>query len=276
MPPSINCKGKLVDLSSPIVMGILNATPDSFYNQGRENSAAALRETALQMIADGAKILDLGGMSSRPGAEEIELEEEWKRIRAPLEAIIQAAPDVLISIDTYRSEIAERALGAGAAIINDISGGTADEKIIDVCIRYSAPYICMHMQGKPKSMQEQPQYDEVVSEVYSYLFNKVREYSKKGLTDIIIDPGFGFGKNLEHNYRLLAELNFFTHSEAPLLVGISRKSMVYKVLGTSAENALEGTTSLHRSVLANGANILRVHDVKEAVECINEMNSTAN
>jgi len=262
----------LLDLSTPIVMGILNATPDSFYNKGKESSSAELVANGLQMLNEGAQILDLGGMSSRPGAELISSNEEWKRIQQPLEELLVAAPQAIISIDTFRSEIAKKALDAGAAIINDISGGDINDEIVDVCIKYQAPYICMHMQGRPQSMQQNPKYQEIVAEVFAYLHDKIISFTSRGLKDIIIDPGFGFGKNIEHNYRLLTELNFFTNLGTPLLVGISRKSMVYKVLGVSAENSLEGTTSLHKSALNHGANILRVHDVKEAIACIATFN----
>lgn len=262
----INMKGRLLEVSKPLIMGIVNVTPDSFYDGGQSNSTETALQQASDMITEGADILDIGGMSSRPGAEIITPEEEWERVAPVILAIKKAFPKIVISIDTLHSYVAEKAIQAGADIINDISGGNHDEKIIDVAIRYNVPYIMMHMQGTPKTMQDNPQYEDVTLDILKELNLKINTYRAKGLKDIIIDPGFGFGKTIEENYQLLKKLSVFKITDCPILVGISRKSMIYKVLDNSPQEALNGTTALHMVALQNGASILRVHDVKEAKE----------
>jgi len=249
-------------------MGILNATPDSFYNKGRESATEDLLRKAGEMLQQGATVLDIGGMSTRPGAEEISTEEELRRVIPILHAVRQKFPEAYLSIDTYRSRVAEEAMLAGADIINDISGGDADEAILQVAARHKAPFICMHKKGIPKDMQLQPSYEDVTEEVMAYFEKKLRQVEPYGLQDILLDVGFGFGKSVEHNYQLLRHLHTFKLLGRPLLVGLSRKSMICKVLACTPENALNGTTALHMIALQQGAHILRVHDVKEAAECI--------
>jgi dihydropteroate synthase len=265
---TMNCRGKLISLEKPIVMGILNATPDSFFNKGRESSMNEVLKNAEKMLQDGASILDIGGMSSRPNAELVSLDEELKRVIPVIESIIQNFPEALISIDSFRSQVARLALEAGASIINDISAAEIDSKILNIASDFQVPYICMHMQGTPQTMQQNPSYDNVTLEVLDFFIFKINQCKKIGITDIILDVGFGFGKNMEHNYELLRNMNQFSILEKPLLAGISRKSMVSKALNTTSEHSLNGTTALHMLALSQGAKILRVHDVKEAKECI--------
>lgn len=264
----MNCNGTLVDLSLPIVMGILNVTPDSFFDGGKHNATDSAVKQADKMIEDGASIIDIGGVSSRPGAEAISTKEELARVLPVIKAIRLKYPNQLISIDTVHGDVAKEAIGAGAAIVNDISGGNIDPKIWDVCVEHKVPYILMHMQGRPETMQDNPQYENVVMDILSYLKHKVLDLKKKGLIDIMIDPGFGFGKTEKQNFDLLNKLSVFRILDCPILIGISRKSMIYKSLGTTADQALNGTTAAHMIALQNGARILRVHDVKEAVETI--------
>lgn len=268
MKRTLNCRGRLLNLDKPLVMGILNATPDSFYNKGRESSEQDLLQKAGEMLLQGARILDIGGMSSRPGAEEIPVEEESRRVIPLLRAIRTHYPDAFLSVDTYRAQVAEQAMQAGADIINDISGGEADESILQVAVRHQAPFICMHKKGMPKDMQTDPTYEELTLEVLSYFDKKLHQFREVGLHDVLLDVGFGFGKTLDHNYQLLRRLPVFSTLNQPLLVGLSRKSMICKVLHCTPEQALNGTTALHMLALQQGAHILRVHDVKEAVECI--------
>lgn len=265
---SINCKGRLILLDKPIVMGILNATPDSFYNKGSRSSAAQLLETAEQMIADGATILDIGGMSTRPGSAAISIDEECGRVVPAIQKIRAAFPEVLISIDTYNSAVAQAAVPAGADIINDISAGDLDSNMLDTVASLQVPYIAMHMQGRPQTMQVHPSYQNVVEEVLDYFVKKLEACYTAGIKDVILDPGFGFGKNLDHNYQLLQQLELLAIAGNPVLVGFSRKSMINQLLGTTPDTALNGTTVLNTIALQKGAKILRVHDVKEAKQAI--------
>jgi dihydropteroate synthase len=265
---SINCKGRLILLDKPIVMGILNATPDSFYNKGSKSSAVQLLETAEQMIADGATILDIGGMSTRPGSAAISIDEECDRVVPAIQKIRAAFPEVLISIDTYNSAVAQAAVPAGADIINDISAGDLDSNMLDTVASLQVPYIAMHMQGTPQTMQVHPSYQNVVEEVLDYFVKKLEACYTAGIKDVILDPGFGFGKNLDHNYQLLQQLELLAIAGNPVLVGFSRKSMINQLLGTTPDTALNGTTVLNTIALQKGAKILRVHDVKEAKQAI--------
>jgi dihydropteroate synthase len=257
-----------LDLSVPVVMGILNITPDSFYDGGRytEREAAILR--AEQMVEEGAGILDLGAASTRPGAVQPSVEEEWNRLRPALEEIRGIFPSVPISIDTWRSEIAKRAVDAGANIINDISGGTMDAKMYATIARLNVPYVCMHIQGTPETMQVAPHYDNVVEEVRNFFAEKLNLLANAGVQHVILDPGFGFGKDLQHNYALMKALDLFATFGKPLMVGVSRKSMVTRLLDVKKNDALNGTSALHMIALQKGAKILRVHDVNEAVQCV--------
>lgn len=262
------CRGKILDLSTPVVMGILNATPDSFYTGHADFSAQQWVDMASQMMTEGATVLDVGGMSSKPGAEFVSTQEELDRIMPVISALIKHVPETFISVDTFRSEVATEVLECGIHIINDISGGELDNDLPAVVKRHGAAYICMHMQGIPETMQQAPSYSHVVNEIAEYFDDKIRHFAAIGLENVILDPGFGFGKTVAHNYELLAQLNSFHRFGKPLLVGISRKSMICKPLGISPKLALNGTSALHMVALQQGADILRVHDVKEAKECI--------
>ena len=264
----MNCKGKLIDLSKPKVMGILNSTPDSFFSASRVENLEAALKAAQKMISDGADFLDVGGMSTRPQSDEVSESEELNRVIPLIEVILKEFPDVLISIDTYRSKVAREAVSAGAALVNDISAGSLDGKMFSTMAELKVPYILMHMQGTPKTMQQNPTYENVVVEINQFFSEKIRELYELGVNDILLDPGFGFGKTMEHNYELMQNLNLLGFGEFPLLVGVSRKSMITRLLNTSAAEALNGTTALHMVALERGANILRVHDVKEAREVI--------
>lgn len=249
-------------------MGILNVTPDSFYADSRSQTLDAARQHARQLIAEGADMIDLGACSTRPGAEMVSAEEEWARLEMGLRAIHEVAPDTIISIDTFRADVAEKAVAAGAHIINDISGGEMDDAMFETVARLGVPYILMHMQGKPQTMQQDPHYDDLLTEILQYFARKVQQLHALGVKDIILDPGFGFGKTLEHNYELMRRLSDLQELGLPLLVGISRKSMLYRLLGTTPQEALNATTALNTIALMNGANILRVHDVKECREAL--------
>ncbi|WP_300441647.1 dihydropteroate synthase [Christiangramia sp.] len=264
----INCKGQLIDLSAPKVMGIINITPDSFYSGSRSNTEKEILSIAEKMLTEGATFLDLGAYSSRPGATDISAEEELKRMLPAIEIIIREFPDILLSIDTFRAEVAEKSIEAGAAIINDISAGKLDNNMLAVIARFQVPYIMMHMKGTPQTMKEFNQYKDITSDVLFYFSERINAARELGINDLIIDPGFGFAKNIEQNFELLAKLELFQNLDLPLLVGVSRKSMIWKKLKISTEEALNGTTSLNTAALLKGANILRVHDVKEAKECI--------
>ena len=264
----IESRGRLLDLSKPVVMGILNATPDSFYNKGRESNLDDLVRNAAKMLEEGAIILDIGGASTKPGAAIINVDEELNRVIPVIEAVHARYPEAWISVDTYHAKVAEDAVAAGAAIINDVSSGSIDQAMIETVANLKVPYIAMHMQGTPQTMQDSPLYDDVVYEVRDYLRHICDGCTAAGIADVIIDPGFGFGKTLEQNFALLRDLHTFRILERPVLSGISRKSMICKALKVNPEHALNGTTALHMIALQQGANILRVHDVKEAVEVI--------
>jgi dihydropteroate synthase len=265
---TINCKGKLLAIDKPLVMGIINATPDSFFEGHLSKGIAQITGLAGTMIADGAAIIDVGGQSTRPGSISIGVDEETERVVPVIEAIKKAHPDAIISIDTFYSKVAIAAVHAGAGMVNDISGGQFDEAMLATVAALQVPYICMHTKGSPQTMQQNPQYENVVQEVLDYFIQKIDVCKNAGILDVIIDPGFGFGKSIAHNFTILQSLSLFRMLEKPILVGISRKSTIYKTLGTTAENALNGTTVLNTIALINGAAILRVHDVKEAVEAV--------
>lgn len=266
----INVKGQLMDLSQPKVMGILNATPDSFYAQSRLQTEKEIILRLQEMENEGASIMDIGAYSSRPNAQHISIEEEMERLRNCLTLVNKEYPNAIVSIDTFRADIAKMCVEEyGAAMINDISAGNMDKQMFATIAQLGVPYIIMHMQGTPQDMQSAPHYDNLLKEVFYYFSEKISKLRDLGVKDIILDPGFGFGKTLEHNYQLMNHLEEFSTFELPLLVGISRKSMIYKLLGTSPEEALNGTTALNTISLLKGANILRVHDVKAAVEAVN-------
>jgi dihydropteroate synthase len=268
-PRYINVNGRLMDLSEPQVMGILNVTPDSFYAGSRAETEQDIIRRLHQIVDEGASIVDIGGYSSRPDAEHISAEEEMNRLRNGLEIIRKHRPEVVVSVDTFRADVARMCVEEyGAAIINDISAGQMDEQMFPTIARLGIPYIIMHMKGTPKDMQVNPQYDHFLKEVFYYFSEKVQRLRDLGVKDIIIDPGFGFGKTLEHNYELMNHLEEFALFELPLLVGVSRKSMIYKHLGITPEEALNGTTTLNTIALLKGASILRVHDVRQAMESI--------
>lgn len=268
-PLYINVNGRLMDLSEPQVMGILNVTPDSFYAGSRSETEKDIVQRLHQIIDEGASIIDIGGYSSRPNAEHISAEEEMSRLRNGLEIIRKHSPNAVVSVDTFRADVAKMCVEEyGVAIINDISAGQMDEQMFPTIAKLGVPYIIMHMKGTPQDMQVSPKYDHFLKEIFYYFSERVQKLRDLGVKDIIIDPGFGFGKTLEHNYELMNHLEEFSLFELPLLVGVSRKSMIYKLLGSTPEEALNGTTALHTIALLKGANILRVHDVKEAVESI--------
>lgn len=268
-PIYINVNGHLLDLATPQVMGILNVTPDSFYSGSRMQTEEEITSRARQVIDEGASIIDIGAYSSRPNAEHISAEEEMRRLRTGLEIINRMYPDAIISVDTFRADVAEQCVKEfGVAIINDISAGELDGRMFETVARLGVPYVMMHMQGTPQNMQKEPHYENLVKDVFMYFARKVQQLRNLGVKDIILDPGFGFGKTLEHNYELMAHLEEFRVFELPLLVGISRKSMIYKLLGGTPQDSLNGTTVLDTVALMKGANILRVHDVREAVETV--------
>ncbi|MDE3144202.1 MAG: dihydropteroate synthase [Bacteroidota bacterium] len=265
---TLNCKGRLLIIDSPVVMGIINATPDSFYSGSRKSTVDTALNTAEQMLNEGATILDIGGQSTRPGSKKISVDEELLRVIPVIEAISKKFPQSFISIDTYHASVAKQTVDAGAAIVNDISAGSMDAEMLPTVAELKVPFVCMHMKGTPQNMQQNPVYENVSKEVFDFFNERIKACQSIGIKDILIDPGFGFGKTIEHNFILLKELNIFKQLQKPLLLGISRKSMIYKTLNISAEEALTGTTVLNTIGLLNGANILRVHDVKEAVETI--------
>ncbi len=265
---TINCKGQLIDLSTPKIMGILNVTPNSFYDGGKFTLSENGLSQVGKMLEEGATFIDIGAYSSKPNAEFVSQEEERSRILPVVQGILKQFPDALLSIDTFRSEIAALCIENGAAIINDISAGNLDEKMMEVVAKYNVPYIMMHMRGTPQTMQSQTNYENIIKEMLFYFSEKVNKARSLGINDLIIDTGFGFAKTLEQNYEVLQNLELFQMLDLPLLAGISRKSMVYKPLGLTANEALNGTTVLNTIALSKGANILRVHDVKEALECI--------
>lgn len=258
----------ILDLTSPKVMAIVNLTPDSFYDGGKHHDLDETIERCTVMVADGASILDIGGASSRPGAESIPVETEIERVVPLIKAVKRRIPDTIVSIDTFHSSVAERALGEGADMVNDISAGRLDPKMIPMVAEHDVPYITMHMQGTPQTMQDKPNYENVVTEVCAYLSERLAFCREQGINDVILDPGFGFGKDLDQNYLLLEQLGHLQLLGAPLLVGLSRKSMIQKALDVPADEALNGTSALNMIALDRGAKILRVHDVKEAVQCV--------
>lgn len=264
----ISIAGKLMDLSTPKIMGIINITPDSFYDKSRAMDNYTVLKRIEQMLIDGADIIDLGAMSSRPGAELIDEETELKRLIPIVKAISTNYPSAVLSIDTIRARVAMEAINAGAHIINDITGGHFDSKMLETVGKLGAPFICMHSKGLPNEMQVNPNYDDILVEIIDYFIERLNACKTAGIKDVIIDPGFGFGKTIEHNYTLLKQLNSFSFLNAPILVGLSRKSMIYKPLEISIEESLPATTALHLFSLQNGAKILRVHDVKAAKQAI--------
>lgn len=268
---TLNCKGKLLVAESPLVMGIINITPDSFYEGHLGKTIENILQMAGAMLADGADILDIGGQSTRPGSQRITAGEELKRVVPAIEAINKNYPNAIISVDTYHSKVACEAVAAGAAIVNDISAGAMDEKMLAAVAGLKVPYIAMHMQGTPETMQQSPQYDDAIKEVLDFFIQKIDKCKKAGINDIIIDPGFGFGKTTAHNFQLLKNLRVFEMLGKPILVGLSRKATIYKTLGITAAEALNGTTCLNTTALLNGASILRVHDVKEARQAVQLM-----
>ena len=273
---NINIRGNLYDFSSPKVMGILNITPDSFYDGGKFKDDQKIKNHINKMINDGMDILDIGGYSSRPGASEVSISEELERVIPTLIFIKKNFKNLIISIDTFRSEVAKASLIEGADIINDISAGVFDPKMMDVISKFNCPYILMHMKGNPRNMQNSPKYKHTAVEIIQFLAERIKVARKKNIVDIIVDPGFGFGKTVEHNFEILNNLENFKALDAPLLTGFSRKSMIFKTLKTTSDEALNGTSSLNTIALMKGANILRVHDVKEAKECIILYEKTIN
>lgn len=270
---TLNCKGRLLVLDKPAVMGIINVTPDSFYTGSRIQDTDAILRQAEKMLRDGALILDIGGQSTRPGSERISADEELKRITGPVAAVHKSFPQAFISVDTFYARVAREAVAAGASMVNDISAGSLDDKMIPVVASLRVPYVLMHIKGTPQTMQQEAVYENVTLEVLDFLISKTDHCHKAGIRDIIIDPGFGFGKTIAHNFELLRNLSVFKIINRPLLLGISRKSFIWKPLGISAEEALNGTTAMNMAGLMNGATILRVHDVKEAMETVRLFNA---
>ena len=266
---TINCKGQLIDLSSPKVMGVLNVTPDSFYDGGSYKIEADILSQVETMLTDGATFIDIGGYSSRPGADHVSSAEEQQRVIPIIELILKHLPETIISIDTFRSEVAQKSIEAGGALINDISAGFLDDNMIATVGDLGVPYIMMHMRGNPQTMQQQTNYEDLLKEILSYFGERIAKAHKAKIKDIIIDPGFGFAKTLEQNYELLNKLQLLNIAGKPFLAGVSRKSMIYKTLSITPEESLNGTTALNILALERGANILRVHDAKEALQCIN-------
>ncbi len=267
--PSIMCGKNSISFDKPLVMGILNLTPDSFFDGGQYIDTDSILKRAKQIVDEGADIIDLGAYSTRPGAEDIDVEEEWRRMQPALACIRKEYPNTILSIDTFRSELVKRAINEfGACIVNDISGGTLDDSMFETIAELQVPYIMMHIKGTPQTMQSETDYKDLMGELLSFFRDRVKQLNNLGAKDIIIDPGFGFAKTLEHNYEIMAKLREFNSLSHPLLIGISRKSMIYKLLGGYAKDSLNGTTALNMVALMGGANILRVHDVKEAVECV--------
>lgn len=271
---SINCKGKLLSFSQPLVMGILNITPNSFFDGGQHNSMQNAVTQTKKMLDDGADIIDIGGYSSQPNADFVTEEMEIDRLIPVIDVMVKTFPDIIISVDTFRAAVAEKAIEHGAAIINDISGGTLDENMFDVVGKHQVPYILMHMRGTPQNMQQFVDYDDLVSDIIYYFSERLEKAYQAGIKDVIIDPGFGFSKTLAQNYELLSKLNILQHLDVPILAGVSRKSMIYNLLSISPKEALNGTTVLNTLALTKGADILRVHDVKEAIECVKIVKKT--
>jgi dihydropteroate synthase len=270
---TINCKGQLIDLTKPKVMGILNLTPNSFFDGGKYTNEAEIIAQVGKMLSEGATFIDIGAYSSKPNAEFVSVEEEMARIVPIVELLVQQFPQILISIDTFRSEVAEACILKGAALINDIAAGKLDDTMLNTIAKYNVPYIMMHMRGNPQTMQSLTEYQDVVKEMILYFSERIAAARSLGINDLIIDPGFGFAKTVEQNYEVLQKMELFQQLDLPILAGISRKSMIYKVLNCNASESLNGTTVLNTVSLLKGANILRVHDVKEAVECVTLFNA---
>lgn len=270
---TLNLQGRLLSLDKPIVMGILNITPDSFYDGGQYNLPDQVLSRATQLLTEGASILDIGGYSSRPGADDITEAEEIARVVPAIQAILKTYPEAIISVDTFRAQVAHEAVQAGALIVNDISGGSLDPKMYETVASLQVPYVLMHMRGTPQTMTQLNQYEHLVYEVMQDLQQKVVKLKELGLHDVVIDPGFGFAKNIAQNFHLMEHLRLFQALGLPILAGVSRKSMIYKTLKTNPDEALNGTIALNTVALKNGANILRVHDVKAAVETIRMVDS---
>lgn len=265
---TLNCKGRLLNMDTPIVMGIININNESFYSGSRHTETTAILRTAAQMLKEGATILDIGGQSTRPGSTTYSVDEELQRVLPAIEVLHKEFPQAILSIDTFYAKVAREAAAAGASIINDISAGSMDSELIDTVAALQLPYVLMHMQGTPQNMQQNPQYENVIREILDFFIEKLALLRSKGIKDIIIDPGFGFGKTTLHNFCLLKYLSTFEMLQCPLLLGVSRKGMIYRTLGITPEEALNGTTVINTIGLLNGAQILRVHDVKAAVEAI--------
>ncbi|MFY7666753.1 dihydropteroate synthase [Flavobacterium sp.] len=267
---TINCKGKLIDFQRPKIMGIVNLTTDSFYSGSRfaDSGEGILLETVGKMLADGADFIDIGAYSTRPGADDVPVELEMQRVVSAVSHLCREFPEVLISVDTFRAAVADAAILEGAALINDVTAGLGDSAMFDVIAKHQVPYVMMHMRGTPKTMTQLNQYDDLIGEVLTYFSERIAAARALGINDLILDPGFGFAKNVDQNFMMLQRFADFKIAGLPLLAGISRKSMIYKTLGTTADQALNGTTFLHAFALQGGANILRVHDVKEAVEAV--------
>jgi len=265
---TINCKGELVDLTSPKVMGILNLTPDSFFDGGKYKDESSILTQVEYMLDQGAAFIDMGAYSSRPGADHVSEDEELQRMIPVIDLILKNFPDTLISVDTFRSKVAAESIEHGAAIINDIAAGNLDKNMFATIAKHQVPYIMMHMKGTPQSMQKEATYDNLINDLRFYFSEKIQEATSKKINDVIIDPGFGFAKTTAQNYTLLHHLDMFQTLGLPILIGLSRKSMVYKILESSPQEALNGTTALHTVALLKGANIIRAHDVKEASECV--------
>jgi len=265
---SINCKGKLIDLTTPKVMGILNITPDSFYDGGRFKDPKSVLDQVEKMLVEGATFIDLGAYSSRPGADFVSVDEELKRIVPVVALILKVFPNCIISIDSFRSRVAMECAAIGASICNDISAGKLDPKMMETVGQLKMPYIMMHMKGTPQNMHNQTDYKHLITDIYHYFSERIQLAKEHRITDLILDLGFGFAKTTEQNYKLLRQMDFFSNLNLPMLTGVSRKSMIYKVLDCTAAEALNGSTALHMMALANGSKILRVHDVKQAQECV--------
>ena len=265
---TINIRGEIIDLASPKVMGIINLTPDSFFSESRKFTIDGVLKNAEEMLSQGASFLDMGGYSSRPGAEDISVDEELTRVVKPIEEVVRRFPEASVSVDTFRAKVAEEAVSAGAAMINDISAGHLDEAMLLTVAQCGVPYVAMHMRGTPQTMNDHTIYDDVLMDVIKYFSERLENYNRIGIKDVIIDPGLGFAKTAKQSFDLLNRLDHFHHLSRPLLVGVSRKSMIYRTLNSTAKEALNGTSVLNTVALIKGARILRVHDVKEAVEAI--------
>jgi dihydropteroate synthase len=265
---TINCNGNLIDLSTPKVMGILNVTPNSFYDGGKHKEINSIIHQVDKMLSEGADFIDIGAYSSKPSAEFVSEEEEVKRLVPIVKSLVDTFPNIILSVDTFRANVAKAAVEHGVAMVNDIAAGLLDDKMLETVADLKVPYIMMHMRGNPQTMQSLTQYDDIVKEMIFYFSERIQKARSFGISDIVIDPGFGFAKTLEQNYEVLHKMELFSILELPLLAGISRKSMIYKVLEKTPQEALNGTSVLNTIALQKGAKILRVHDVKEAVECI--------